>query len=184
MLSGLGEGDVLGLSGGSEVLVVRDVAAAGEGPVYLAGDGAFERTEDGLLGPAAGEVGVAVGAGGGVVAHPDFDDVVQGGVRGAVAAPGQPVAVGAPGADRDGRGAAQGGERGRRAEPVGVVAGGDQQLGADDGADAFDGQQGRVGGGDAGLEAFLDGGDLVGQVTVPPGQGPQGRTRCRRRRGR
>ena len=113
---------------------------AGEGAEDLAGDGSFQGPVDGLLRPPLGQVGVAVGAGARVVGHPVVDHQVQGAVRGAVAAAGEPVPVGASGADGDRGCAAEGGEGCFVAEPVGVVTGGDQQLGADDGADPFDGQ--------------------------------------------
>ena len=64
--------------------------------------------------------------------------------------------------DRDRRRAAQGCEGGRGAQPVGVVPGGDEQLGADDRADALDGQQRRVGRGRAGEHPLLELGDLRG----------------------
>ena len=59
------------------------------------------------------------------------------------------------------------------AEPVEVVAGGDQQLGADDGPDALDGQQGRVGGGRSGQHPCFEVGDFLSEVAVPSCQRPQ-----------
>ncbi len=57
-----------------------------------------------------------MGAGGGVKEWADLDDVVQGSVGLAVSAVGEPVPVGTPGADRDGRCAAQGRTRPNEAE--------------------------------------------------------------------
>jgi len=116
-----------------------------QGVEDLAGDGAFEGAEHGLVGPAFGEVGVAVGAGPRVVGHADLDDVVQGGVGLPVPAAAEAVSAGLSGGDRDRDGATQGGERRGGAKSVWVVAGGDQQLGADGRSDALDGHQGRVG---------------------------------------
>jgi hypothetical protein len=62
-------------------------------------------------------------------------DGVQRGVRRPVAASVKPVAVGAPGAGRDGRDTAQVGEGGFGAQPLGVVAGGGQELAGDLSAD-------------------------------------------------
>jgi len=52
----------------------------------LSGYGAFECTKDGINGTAFGQMGIAVGLGGGVVGEPDGDKVVQRGVGLPVAA--------------------------------------------------------------------------------------------------
>lgn len=110
----------------------------------------FSARVDGLLRPAFGQVGVAVGAGTWAAGYPVVAHQLQGVARGPGTA-GEPEPVGASGADMDGCGAVHDGEGRFGGEPVGIVSGGDELLGADDGTDCRDRQQCRVGGGDGAL---------------------------------
>ena len=107
---GVGAGEVLGLSGWSEVGVVGDLAVAREGFEDFSDEGAFEAAVDGCECLASGEVAVAVVAGTLVLGHADFDRLVQCPVGLPVASAGEAVALGFAGGDGDGAGAAEGSE--------------------------------------------------------------------------
>lgn len=97
----------------------------------------------------------------------------QGGVGLSVPAATEPVSVDASGADRDRGGAPEACERGRGAETVGIVPRGGEQPRPDDLADALDGHEAGLGGCGTGEHPLLEAGDLLGEVAVPAGEGPQ-----------
>ena len=120
------------------------VSAAVEGDedvVDLAGDVAFQASDDLGFGESFLGAALGVGAASWVVAEPVEHDDVEGVVGVAVAASVESVSVGAAAAGRDRRDAAQVGERGFGGDPVGVVAGAGQELAGDLGADTGKGEQ-------------------------------------------
>ena len=112
-----------------------------EDVVDLAGDVAFQASDDLGFGESFLGAALGVGAASGVVAEAVEHDDVEGVVGVAVAASVESVSVGAAAAGRDRRDAAQVGERGFGGDPVGVVAGAGEELAGDLGADTAKGEQ-------------------------------------------
>ena len=104
--------------------------------VDLAGEEAFEASNDLTRGPAVRRAASHVFDGRLVEPHADEHGSIEGGVGLSVTAPIEPMpAGGPPGRGRDRTGAAQLRERGFGANPVGVIAEEDQHLGRGAGAD-------------------------------------------------
>ena len=104
--------------------------------VDLAGEEAFEASNDLTRGPAVRRAASHVFDGRLVEPHADEHGSIEGGVGVSVTAPIEPMpAGGPPGRGRDRTGAAQLRERGFGANPVGVIAEEDQHLGRGAGAD-------------------------------------------------
>ena len=115
-----------------------------EDVVDLAGDVAFQASDDLGFGQAFLGAAFGVGAAAGVVAEPVEHHDVEGVVGVAVAAAVEAVSVGAAAAGRDRGDAAQVGERGFGGDPVGVVAGAGEELAGDFGPDTGEGESARV----------------------------------------
>ena len=104
--------------------------------VDLAGEEAFEASNDLTRGPAVRRAASHVFDGRLVESHADEHGSIEGGVGVSVTAPIEPMpAGGPPGRGRDRTGATQLRERGFGANPVGVIAEEDQHLGRGAGAD-------------------------------------------------
>ena len=137
--------------------------------VELAGDVAFEASNDFFLGHAFFGASLHVVAGAGVPAQAAEYDAVERGVGLPVAAAVEPVPGCLAGAGGDRGDAAEHGERGFGGESAVVLSGADQQLPGRVGADAIGGQQARVDGGHEWFEEFVEVGDLGGQLLVAAG---------------
>jgi hypothetical protein len=145
-----------------------------EDVVDLAGDVAFQASDD--LGFGESFLGSALGvdAASWVVAEAVEHDDVEGVVGVAVAASVESVSVDTAAAGRDRRDTAQMAELGLGGDPVGVVAGAGQELAGDLGADTGKGEQ--VGRHLAGQLGDLQVGfaDFLAQVLVASGESTQG----------
>ena len=168
-----GQRDAFGFPSGAQVVPGGHRAGSGEESVDLADDSAFQQPQDLFLRSAAVELAADVGAGGGVLRHPDQRDPVHGVVGSSVPTAGQPEPAGLAGGGRDRGDAAEGGEGGLADQSVGVVPGSDQQLGGDGRSDPERGLQRRVEGGDQRVDPGGQRLDLAGQVAVPLGQHPE-----------
>jgi hypothetical protein len=129
------------------------LSSLAEGAVEVAGEVALDAAADFPVGLAFGTAVLDVGDGRWVAAHAGDGDGVDGAVELAVAEAVEPVAVGAAGGDRDGRGAGEHAEGGFAVNASGVGPG-QQDLGGGQGAEAG------FGGDQAGGHVFDDPGDL------------------------
>lgn len=138
--------------------------------MQAAGEVALEASHGFALGLALGDAPGDVGLGGGVAAHADHDDEMQGPVELADAAAVEAVPAGIPGGRGDGAGPGQGGECGLGADSAGVGPR-DEHDGGGDGTDT--GQREQVGShvldellelGGVGLDLLVQGQDLPGEA--------------------